>query len=47
MDRELEDQIATLISKSMRDLNTRITKVVAKSLNKALKEQAKELKISL
>lgn len=44
MDRELEQQIDELIQKSTKDLKARICRAVTKSFNKALKDQAKELK---
>lgn len=44
MDSELEEKIDTLIQKACKDLKTRIMREVSKSLNKTLKEQARELK---
>lgn len=44
MDSELEDQIDALINKSVKDLRTRIVRVVARHTNKSLKAQARELK---
>ena len=44
MDSELEEKIDTLIQKAYKDLKTRIMREVSKSLNKTLKEQARELK---
>jgi len=44
MDSELEEKIDTLIQKVCKDLKTRIMREVSKSLNKTLKEQARELK---
>lgn len=44
MDSELEEKIDTLIQKACKDLKTRIMREVSKSLNKSLKEQARELK---
>ena len=41
---ELEEKIDTLIQKACKDLKTRIMREVSKSLNKTLKEQARELK---
>lgn len=46
MDRELEDQIDTLITKATKDLKTRILRVVTRYNNKVLKQQARELKSS-
>ena len=44
MDSDLEEKIDTLIQKACKDLKTRIMREVSKSLNKSLKEQARELK---
>jgi len=44
MDSDLEEKIDTLIQKACKDLKTRIMREVSKSLNKTLKDQARELK---
>lgn len=44
MDSDLEEKIDTLIQKACKDLKTRIMREVNKSLNKTLKDQARELK---
>jgi hypothetical protein len=44
MDRELEEQIDDLINKSIKDLKTRILRIVVRNQNKLLKDQARELK---
>lgn len=44
MDPELEEQIDEIVQKAMRDLKTKILKVVVKNQTKLAKEHAKELK---
>lgn len=44
MDRDLEDKIDTLIQKATTELKTRIVREVTRSMNRVLKEQARELK---
>jgi hypothetical protein len=44
MDSELEEKIDALIQKAHKDLKTRIVREVSKSLNKSIKDQARELK---
>ena len=44
MDRELEEQIDELIQKNSKDLKTKILRIVLRTQNKLLKEQARELK---
>jgi hypothetical protein len=44
MDRELEEQIDDLINKSIKDLKTRILRIMVRNQNKLLKDQARELK---
>mgnify|MGYP001436528134 CR=1 FL=1 len=44
MNKELETQIDELILKAHKDLRLRILRVVERSVNKSLKEQAKNLK---
>jgi len=44
MDSELEEKIDTLIQKTYKDLKTRIMREVSKSINKSLKEQARDIK---
>ena len=46
MDRDLEDRIDILVQKATKDLKTRIVREVTRSMNKALKEQARGLKSS-
>ena len=44
MDRELEEQIDSIIQKATKDLKTRICRVVVRHQNKLLKDQAREFK---
>ena len=44
MNSELEEQLDTLIQKTNKDFLARISRIVTRHLNKALKEQARELK---
>lgn len=46
MDRDLESKIDILIHKFTNDLKTRIVREVTRSMNRVLKEQARELKSS-
>lgn len=46
MDRDLEDKIDILIQKATKDLKTRIVREVTRSVNRTLKEQARDLKSS-
>jgi hypothetical protein len=44
MDLELEEQIDELITKSVKDLKTKICRVVLRNQNKLLKDQARDFK---
>jgi len=44
MDRELEEQIDSIIQKATKDLKTRIVRIAIRHQNKLLKNQAREFK---
>ena len=47
MERDLEEQIDELFQKTNRELKSKIVKIIIRSQNKLLKDQARELKGSL
>ena len=46
-DNELEDQLDEVIQKTIKDLKTRISRIVTKHVNRLLKNQSREFKESV